>query len=563
MKNLLLSILSILTITAYGQLVPTTTNVSAPQPPSITGKTGNIFSNSIKNTNGAGYAAFAASVGNSFGAGYTSLFGTDPNKNAYIYNSRGLLIPRLTTVQRDAVAAPQTGLMVFNTTTNRFNWYSGGTWNEVGTGSGTVTDVTGTAGRITSTGGATPQIDIDGSYTGQNSITTLGTVTTGVWNGTPIDLASYVSGNLSVNNLNSGTDADASHYWRGDGTWATISGGGVTLDGAYDFGGAGAGRTITADNGAVLIAGTDGFISTGSFGSGSIPATGSGVRMMWYPYKAAFRSGRVLADEWDDANIGFYSDAFGAGTKASGTYAFAAGNNTISSGEYSFTMGRVVTAKSYAETVIGTYNTDYVPNSTTDWNATDRLFTVANGENGSSLDDALVILKNGNTGISTATPSATLDIVGTIQYTDGNQAANKVLTSDASGNATWQTGVGGCAIDCGTYTPTLNGITNIDALTPYQCQYLRVGNNVTVSGMLLVDVTNTATDSEFTITLPIASTFSSGDFGIGGAGSFINIEGSTALVCGPGDTFGTFRWLSSATTTTAQRISFTFTYQIL
>jgi len=51
-----------------------------------------------------------------------------------------------------------------------------------GSGGGTVTDVTGTANRITSTGGATPQIDIASTYIGQNSITTVGQVTTGIWN---------------------------------------------------------------------------------------------------------------------------------------------------------------------------------------------------------------------------------------------------------------------------------------------------------------------------------------------------------------------------------------------
>jgi hypothetical protein len=48
--------------------------------------------------------------------------------------------------------------------------------------SGTVTSVSGTTNRITvGTGTTTPVIDISSSYVGQTSITTLGTITTGMW----------------------------------------------------------------------------------------------------------------------------------------------------------------------------------------------------------------------------------------------------------------------------------------------------------------------------------------------------------------------------------------------
>ncbi len=54
-------------------------------------------------------------------------------------------------------------------------------------GPGTVTSVSGTTNRITvATGTTTPVIDISSSYVGQASITTLGTIATGVWNGTAI-----------------------------------------------------------------------------------------------------------------------------------------------------------------------------------------------------------------------------------------------------------------------------------------------------------------------------------------------------------------------------------------
>jgi hypothetical protein len=73
-----------------------------------------------------------------------------------------------------------------------------------------------------------------------------------------------------------------------------------------------------------------GVVAIGELGIGIIPATGCGVRMMWHPYRGAFRAGTTddngACTYWDDANIGFYSWAGGNLTRATMFTAFAFGD---------------------------------------------------------------------------------------------------------------------------------------------------------------------------------------------------------------------------------------------
>ena len=45
--------------------------------------------------------------------------------------TRGMLIPRMTSLQRNAIASPATGLLVYDNTTASFWYYDGGAWTEI------------------------------------------------------------------------------------------------------------------------------------------------------------------------------------------------------------------------------------------------------------------------------------------------------------------------------------------------------------------------------------------------------------------------------------------------
>lgn len=86
----------------------------------------------------------------------------------------------------------------------------------------------------------------------------------------------------------------------------------------------------------------------------------------------------------------------------------------------------------------------------------------------STNNDAVEIMRLANVanvgrvGIGTSTPAATLDINGSLKISNGSQGTGKVLTSDATGNATWQSPSGANKIVTGTTTAgfapsTLNG----------------------------------------------------------------------------------------------------------
>ena len=97
------------------------------------------------------------------------------------------------------------------------------------------------------------------------------------------------------------------------------------------------------------------FLTTGTYsgaGDSSLP-TGAGTRMFYDPSKAAFRAGHVTGNNWDNANVGAYSIAWGFDTRASGISSYAFGQLTNASGNNSLAMGATASATGHYSMALG------------------------------------------------------------------------------------------------------------------------------------------------------------------------------------------------------------------
>ncbi|MEO1585906.1 MAG: hypothetical protein AAFS00_01400, partial [Bacteroidota bacterium] len=176
--------------------------------------------------------------------------GSNPDASAILdveSTSKGMLIPRMSSAQRQGIASPATGLMVYDTSTDSFWFFDGTNWTEI------------TAGNSESLS------DQDG------------------------DTHIQVEAN---------PDDDAIR---------------LILPG----------REIAQFSDAGIAWGMNEIVNPNY--SGPLPASGSGLRMMWIPKLSALRVGAVSGPQWDVDSLGLNT--------------YAIGNNHIIKGSFSGALG--------------------------------------------------------------------------------------------------------------------------------------------------------------------------------------------------------------------------------
>jgi hypothetical protein len=112
--------------------------------------------------------------------------GSAPDASAMLEitsNSSGVLIPRMTAAQRDAIPTPATGLMVYVTDDNLFHFYNGSAWTAINPSGGNSTDELQTLSRsgtdvTLSDGGGTVSI-ADNDNSSSNELQNLGSTASG------------------------------------------------------------------------------------------------------------------------------------------------------------------------------------------------------------------------------------------------------------------------------------------------------------------------------------------------------------------------------------------------
>lgn len=172
---------------------------------------------------------------------------------------KGLLIPRVTSVQMTAIATPATGLMVFNTTSNTYYYYNGASWVQTGVTTVSSGNLSPLFTSTVTNAGSTPSISFSLATAPAYTVLTNPNNTT--------SLPSYTKVNPNALFATSGQTSNG-WFYRGDGVWDnTVTIQGNTFNGANQLVKLDATGQLPALSGANLTN-----LNASNLASGQVPA---------------------------------------------------------------------------------------------------------------------------------------------------------------------------------------------------------------------------------------------------------------------------------------------------
>lgn len=307
------------------------------------------------------HLSFAQSVG-------INKTGDTPDPSAMLdvqSTSSGMLIPRMSTAQRDLISQPAQGLLVFDLTTNSFWFFDSNSWIELKSG---ISDQLADADQDT-------RIQLEAAADEDH-------------------IRMQIAGEerFVLDTTGSAIVGGESHQATGENSFV------------------GGGRTNKARGDHSFVAGGVNNEANGVYSF----AGGGNVNKAAGPY--AFAAG----GEWNQVNGSTAFVGGGVSNEANAYAAFIAGGSFgIASGRHTFLGGgRGLRVSSLGESALGLYNTTPPSANASAFDSTDRLFSIGNGTDDTARSNALTLLKNGKMGLGTDEPAERLEVNGAIKIAD-------------------------------------------------------------------------------------------------------------------------------------------------
>ena len=250
--------------------------------------------------------------------------------------------------------------------------------------------------------------------------------------------------------------------------------------------------------------------------------------------------------------------ALGTGTSGAGTYTVS-NSQTVASTAIRACAGGFNTFR-FTDTDVSV--TNFQPMGTIEWFGSDATTPgagvkayITSVSEGTSPDTAMVFGTSDNVADTQAVERMRITSDG-LTTPQALQIVKTAVTSPATTDGN---------VFSGTYTPTqVSTNTNVAAVTYSACQYMRVGNTVTVSGQISIDPTLAVTNTVVLMSLPIASSFSA-TRQLGGTGlstSVVNYAAQAAMFFAD-STNDCVEIRLNPVSASAVAYAFSFTYQVI